>query len=341
MWTPHALASASDLEGTPPAVSPAEAQGACNFIIWVPVDLPAGSEIASPSLRREAPPGPSPSIARTPWSENNPSAYRFEVSGPGRRLRIKEFHYDWAFPALDHPCLWESETRAVPLRGPYVLWFGVDYMGKQAASARIGRTMIEASVLEGEFSDDELLALYRSLRPALRQAAEEIYRTPFSQLCYPARYPQATMVNVPIGMWKFGRPDKRYEGEWLVDDADVLAAKLGLPLTLAGFQIDSAARFADGEGRSEIEAVYTAGSDRGQELRVIVQRTGEGRIEFLPSPRPTRAGGRPRLSAVVKSTSRGSTNVTGRGTRSAAILRPDTTSNCSAPPESRWEGRGS
>ncbi len=121
LWKPKALDSASDLESTPPAVSPSDAQAACNFIIWVPDGLPNGCHFASATLRREAPPGPSTSSARTPWSQNNPSAYRFEIIGPGRRLRFKQFLYDWAFPTLDHPCLWESETRAVPVTGPYVL----------------------------------------------------------------------------------------------------------------------------------------------------------------------------------------------------------------------------
>ncbi len=122
LWKPKALDFASDLESTPPAVSPSDAQAACNFIIWVPDGLPNGCHFASATLRREAPPGPSTSSARTPWSQNNPSAYRFEIIGPGRRLRFKQFLYDWAFPALDHPCLWESETRAVPVTGPYVLF---------------------------------------------------------------------------------------------------------------------------------------------------------------------------------------------------------------------------
>ncbi len=141
-------------------------------------------------------------------------------------------------------------------------------------------------MLDGEFLDDEIIAMYRFLRPALAQAAEGISRTPFRMLSYWARYLQATMVNVPIGLWKFRRSDKAHEGEWPVDDSgtEALVSDFHLPMSLADFRIDSAARFANSSGQSEVEALYTAGSDRGQELRLIVQQSGRGRIEFPPEP---------------------------------------------------------
>ncbi len=285
-WKPQALDNASALESAPPPVPPSDAQVGCNFIIWMPDSPPTGCHIAPGTLRREAPPGRSESTGRTPWSQNNPSAYRYEIIGTGRRLRVKQFLYDWAFPALDHPCLWESETRAVPLRGPYVLWFGVDYMKNRAASARLGRTLIEFSVLEGDFTDDEITAVYRSLRPASVEAVAIISQTPFRMLSYWARYPEASMVNVLIGLWKFLRPDKAHEGQWAMDSSGVKALldEFGLPSSVAGFHIDSVARFANSSGQSEVEALYTSGSDQGQELRLIVQAIERGRIEFPPEP---------------------------------------------------------
>ena len=285
-WKPQALDDPAALEREPPRVDAAEAQAGCNFIVWVPEWVPNGCQLMPGTLRREARPGRSESRARTPWSENNPSAYRYEVVGAGRRLRIKQFLYDWGFPALDHPCLWRSETRAMPLIGAYVVWFGVDYMKNRAASARMARTMIELSVLAGEFSEEEITSLYRSLRPASDEAAQIISRTPFRILSYWVRYPEAAMVDVPIGLWKFRRPDKVHEGQWPEDSSDIEAMldDFGLPMALADFHIDSVARFANHSGQSEVEAIYTQGSDRGQELRVIVQALGGGRIEFPADP---------------------------------------------------------
>lgn len=162
-WRHRTLADPAELEARPPSSAPEEAQEWCNFVLFVPEWLPAGTRVGEASVRREAPPGRvgGSTVGRTPWSTNNPAAYRFEVSGGGRSLRIKQFLCDWAFPALDHPALWESETRALALDDHHVLWYGTDYLGHRGASARMARTTIELSVLEGDFTDAELAGLYR------------------------------------------------------------------------------------------------------------------------------------------------------------------------------------
>jgi hypothetical protein len=285
-WRPQACADFVSLEDIPPAVSAADAQPYCNFIVWEAHNLPSGCRAQTGTVRREAPPGRgSATVGRSPWSTNNSSAYRYEIIGAGRRLRIKQFHYDWTFPALDHPCLWKSETRSVPIDDRYVLWIGVDYSKHVGASARIGRTLIELSVLEGEFTDDELVALYRSMRPVSPEAAAAIAETPFAELSYWARYDDAAMINVPVGLWTFRRPERPHEGDWHSDAAGLtsLMSEVALPMQLGGFAVDSAARFTNAAGASETEVVYTAGPDRGHELRVVVQRAGGGRL-VIPSP---------------------------------------------------------
>src|SRR5207244_687621 len=92
-----------------------------------------------------------------------------------------------------------------------VVWFGTDYLGHRAASVRAARTTIEISVLDGEFTDDELLALVRSLQPVSAEAALALSATPFADLSYWARY-DASMVDVPVGLWRFRRPDRPHEG---------------------------------------------------------------------------------------------------------------------------------
>lgn len=265
MWNHRILQRAADLDPAPPHLPPTEAQAWSNFIVFTPQRVPDGCTLREGTLRREAPPGRvgEHTAGRTPWSQNNPAAYRFEVAGAGRRLRVKEFLYDWAFPALDHPCLWESNTRAVPIDDRYVLWYGIDYMHHRGASARIARTMIELSVLQGEFNDHELLELYRSLVPADARATEAIGQLPLAALSYWARRPGATPVGVPVGLWQISQSGKA-RFRWCAGEQ----ARQRAAATLSGLALDSVSEEETGEGAIAGEAVYTGGADRGTELRV-------------------------------------------------------------------------
>ncbi|MET7622239.1 hypothetical protein [Streptomyces sp. NPDC005408] len=281
-WQWNTVADAAELEDAPPRLAPQQAQPWCNFTLWHPAGLPGGCDTAVGTLRKEAPPGrTAASAGRSPWSSANPAAYRTEISGGGRRLRLKQFLYDWAFPAADHPCLWGSETRAFPIGEERVVWLGIDYLGHPAASARMSRTTVELSILEGEFSDEELVALYRALRPADPGAPARIVRTPFSELSYWARH-TTDLIEVPTGMFFFHRRDGRHQGDWVptVELADFLMAQ-GVPAELGGFVSDSAAVFTDADGARDLEVIYTGERDGG-ELRLILQRSGAGRMPFPP-----------------------------------------------------------
>ncbi len=287
-WLVRARADAAELEEVPPAVPPAEAQPWCPFGVWTPDRLPAGCAQDPGTLRREAPPGRVAGVTagRTPWSEVNPVAYRYEVTGPGRRLRVKQFLYDWAFPALDHPALWRTRAVPVPLDDTALLWTGVDYLGNRAASARLARTTVELSVLDGSIADEEVVELYRSMRPADPEAADAIAATPFAALSYWARYPDAAQVQVPVGLWKFRRPGRVHTGQWTAEPEEVraLLAEYRLPPALAGLAVDSVARFGAGSDRTEAEVVYAGGPRRHHELRLVVQRPGQGHLAFPPRP---------------------------------------------------------
>jgi hypothetical protein len=94
------LSSGLDLAAGPVVVEPDSAQRWCNFVLYIPSELPMGCEFATGTPRKEAPPGrpEEPTSGQTPWSNGNPSAYHFEIVGDDRRLRGKEFLYDWNFP---------------------------------------------------------------------------------------------------------------------------------------------------------------------------------------------------------------------------------------------------
>ncbi|WGP07837.1 hypothetical protein QFE97_08745 [Bacillus subtilis] len=268
-WTHRVLDDPAELEATPPALSASEAQVWANFVVFAPDRLPAGTHLGAQSLRREAPPGRvgDSTTGRTPWSANNPAAFRFEVRGDGRRLRVKQFLYDWAFPALDHPALWESRTSAERLDEHHVVWHGTDYMGHRGASARIARTMIELSVLYGTFGREEITDLYRSLRPVDPEAVTAIARTPFAALSYWGRRPEASVIGVPLGLWNL-----RQEGTATItwrpaQDAHTPYAAAVVPHRLNGLVLDSAATH-HGQSPVASEYVYSGAPDRGRELRL-------------------------------------------------------------------------
>jgi hypothetical protein len=237
------------------------------------------------TLRREAPPGRGAGAeGRAPWTVANPGAYRTEIGGGGRRLRLKQFLYDWAFPAADQPALWRSETRAEVLPEGRVLWFGTDYLDHVAASARMSRTMVELSVLEGEFSRAELSALYRSLRPADPAAAERVLRTPFAALSYWARH-EVDAVVVATGLFHFRRGGTGPDGVFVAaSELPSFLREHRLPVVLGGgFAAESAALYAEGR---EVEVGYVDPTADGRELRLMVQPTGAGRLVFPPEREP-------------------------------------------------------
>ncbi|MFI5765264.1 hypothetical protein ACIA8F_30570 [Streptomyces sp. NPDC051563] len=279
-WRWHILDSPADLDPVPPVITEELAQGWCNFVVWRPSELPEGCDTVTGTIRREAPPGRVEVEGRSPWTDANPSGYRTEVSGGGRRLRLKQFLYDWAFPAADHPCLWGSATRPYEIGGGRVVWLGTDYLGHQAASARMARTTVELSVLEGEFTEDELVEFFAALRPALPEAAARVLATPFAELSYWARQP-AEMVSVPTGVFSFHRRGREHEGDWVASgELTAFLTGQGIPLSAGEYHADSAATFGDGAAVRELDVVYASAS--GGELRLTAQRTGGGRLVFPP-----------------------------------------------------------
>jgi hypothetical protein len=154
-----------------------------------------------------------------------------------------------------------------------VLWFGTDYMGKPAASARLGRTTVELSVLDGRVTDEEITGLYRSLVPTDPHAAARIAGTPLSWLSYVANHPQAAPVKVPIGLWQFHRANG-HTVSWRAFGEP----PLGLPPEVGGLKLDSVGEYTHPDGRGETEAVYSGGRLRAREIRVIAQEPGRGTL---------------------------------------------------------------
>ncbi|MBI4463764.1 MAG: hypothetical protein HY647_03570 [Acidobacteria bacterium] len=66
-------------------------------------------------------------------------------------------------------------------------YFGRDYKGQQAACTHRFGSVLELSVLEGQFPDEEIRKLFDHLQPELPEAVAELAPLPFARLSYYAR----------------------------------------------------------------------------------------------------------------------------------------------------------
>jgi hypothetical protein len=211
---PDARLTGSDEAAPPQETTPADAQTAVNFVVFEFDWLPEDCRVETVTRRPERPPGrptdvSAEDIDQTPHSEGNPSSLRMVVSGNDRRLRLKQFLYDWAPPSASIAPVWRTPEPTSFECGDAVGWLGTDYKDRRGACVQRDRTQIELSVSEGEFSDDELEHLLDGLTPADPDGARRIRRIPFHRLNYWARY-KCHPPAVPHGLWDYA-PEHRYE----------------------------------------------------------------------------------------------------------------------------------
>ncbi len=153
-----------------PVAAFAHAQPHCNFVVLEPRRLPEGCAVGPIWARTEA----------DRWS-----TVHFRVSGRDRRLRVKEFFYDWWN-------LTDSATNLVEVGRPFragatVGWQGIDYKGLAAACWTKLRTQVEISVEEGRFDPEEIEALCAGMEPADADAASQIVSVPFARISFTVR----------------------------------------------------------------------------------------------------------------------------------------------------------
>ena len=285
-WIPRLAPSIVDDEAQIRELDWAQAQAYCNFVLLYPAIVPEGTAITRASIRPEAPPGRvqgDDGTGRSPWTVTNTSAHRCELSGGGRRIRVKQFLYDWAPPAWDHPSLWKTEVRGFAV-GSHVGWLGNDYRALPAASLCIHRTMIELSVEEGAFSDDELMAVCRGFAPVSDNDRARIDATPFGQLMYAHRH-AADTITVPVGYWSHQR--KPPDLAWHIFGKDEVPA--GLPgravAAPAGLVLDTVIVLGALAAPVEVEYLYQDPSDPGRYARVLASPAGTpGGIPYPPAP---------------------------------------------------------
>jgi hypothetical protein len=250
-----------------------EAQPWCNFVVLRPTDLPSGLLVENLSLRPEAPPWRSDALGtngRPNWHDHNRCSLRFEIVGAARRLRVKQFLYDWAPPAFDHPCLWKSRNEPFEVV-KNIGWLGTDYRKARAAAVSIDRTTVELSVYEGTFADEELRALCRGLCPVDPLVRERILATPFAGLCYQSRH-REPVIGVPCGYFAHERVPPALQ--LTLFHAEAVPAHLSgqevVPPTAYGFRLDSVFVYGPVERPQEADYLYEKGDPPGCYLRLLV-----------------------------------------------------------------------
>ena len=170
----HAIGSGQPIaaaEQEPFACSLEQAQQWCNFAVLRPEWLPPDCSLGEVTVR--------------PESLKHPSSLRLTVTGGQRSLRLKQFYMDWWIPT-------SSDTNLTGPGRPFIAagivgYLGRDYKGQQAACIHRLGSVLELSVLEGQFLDEEIQRFFDNLQPQLTEAAAELSPLPFARLSYYAR----------------------------------------------------------------------------------------------------------------------------------------------------------
>jgi hypothetical protein len=66
-------------------------------------------------------------------------------------------------------------------------YFGRDYKGQEAACIHRLGSLLEVSVLQGQFREDELISFFENLQCVIPEAVEELARLPFARISFYAR----------------------------------------------------------------------------------------------------------------------------------------------------------
>jgi hypothetical protein len=170
----HALldsSPATELREDPFDCTLLDAQDWCNFVVLRPRWLPADCRINGITARSETP--------------NHPSSLRMFIEGDSRSMRLKQFFMDWWIPTSSDANL-TAPGRTFVAAG-IVGYLGRDYKGREAACIHRFGTLLEISISEGRFTDEEITGFFEKLEPEVPEAVAQIAALPFARVSYYAR----------------------------------------------------------------------------------------------------------------------------------------------------------
>lgn len=250
----------------------------CNFVLLEP-DLTGSDFSRVKSQMRRA-------------SLNVRACHRAEFSSNKTTFSIKQFLYDWAPPAYDHPCLWRNskisskENTPLPeaiLLGNNYMWYGLDYRRKPAATINSYRTQVELTILEGDFIVDEVKRIIASLAPVSKNQKEEILNASLAELSHTHTY-NARTISVPTGYIKHLR---RAEQKGYFYSASQLPETLVAPMLaefdIENYKLNSIFNFGIAPNKiDETEYYFEHTTHHGCYIRIMV--TGEKNIHSIAYP---------------------------------------------------------
>lgn len=273
--------------GTHPfETSLARAQRHANFVVFEPNWMPADCELSTATLRPEQPPGAAfdgdSDSSESAFSGWNPASVRVEIRGDDRRLRLKQFLYDWAPPSASIAPLWGSDCLE-PFDCQYTVgWLGEDYKGNRGASVQLARTQVELSVLDGAFSTGELTDILSGVTPANPSVANRIRRVPFHRLSYWLRY-RCQPPSLPHGVYEY---TERHPYADAVPTAPVAFRDDEFPLPLIppseAYILDSGVTFPS---HSAIECLYRDPDNCSDHLWMVAANEASAMAPQLPPSR--------------------------------------------------------
>lgn len=273
-WTPEALPPDAAM-----GIGWGEAQAALNFVLFRPDPVPSGLTIEASRVRPETPPT---TDLRLGWTIGNRALHRCDLTGKGLTFRIRQFLYDWAPPAWDHPSLTGEVTPFVV--GGHIGWLGRDFRGLDAATVTLDRTTIEISAREGTCPESLLVELCHSLRPVSPDARTRILETPFGKLSYRSRHRDRT-PSVPIGFWHHRRGPPNTQVRIHDSVPPGLPGANIVPPARLGFEFDTVHVFGTPPDPLEIEYMYSDAADRGRTIRVLVSAAHpDAGVRYPPQP---------------------------------------------------------
>jgi hypothetical protein len=275
-WMPKVAASVDLLDARARHMGWEEAQLWCNFVLLRVGQLPDDLAVTNTEMRPEAPPGGRVADDQTPrpkWTLSNRSCHRSTLVGKNRRVRIKQFLYDWAPPAFDCPSLWLSPSVRPFISQDEVGWLGVDFRGLRGAAIRLHGTTVEISVLEGAVADQEFGQICSGLSPVDSAVLRCIEDTSLADLCYQNRHPEPT-VEVPVGFWAHQRKASDRCRVFRATQAPWgLPARGLVPEAPAGYRLDTVFFFGDEANIKEADYAYMHSYHKNLYLRLLVSPT--------------------------------------------------------------------
>ena len=243
-----------------------ESQKWSNFVLLRPHWMPEGIGLTQCQMRSE-----SPTVR---------ASHRAEFGDENRRFSIKQFLYDWAPPAYDHPSLWrnpkissltDTPAPTCHLIGNNYLWMGLDYRRNPAASINMLRTQVELTVLAGDFDEQEIFQILSSMKPVDESVEEDVLRSSFAELTHTYRH-ELPIVSVPTGYLKYLRDEKAKSYCYPAQDVEgpLLGDRLK-EITIEGYSLDSIFLFGESrESIDEVEYYFESKVEPGSYIRVLV-----------------------------------------------------------------------